>query len=167
MHTSSTSSLLAAASLIVALGMFTGPVRAEEPVGGSEARSTADYGNKLTPSERSGIRSEEDVSPDDGKASVPDPADQDVIPDAADPEKGDTTVTAPSGGNLPGDVPTKGGKSTESEADVILEESKKNLRVGKAEYEKCLSQWDPQSQMTKEQWAESCRTTLQYFPEGD
>jgi hypothetical protein len=30
----------------------------------------------------------------------------------------------------------------------------------------CLKQWDPQTQMSKQEWAESCRTTLEYYPEG-
>jgi hypothetical protein len=167
MHTSSTTRLLAAAGLIAALGMFTGPVLAEEQVRGSEIPTDAYYGDKLTPSERSGIASEEDVSPNDGKASVPDPQDQGVIPDAADAEKGDTTVAVPPNDALPGDVDTKGSKSGESEADAILNESKKNFRVSDAELNKCISQWDPQTQMTKEEWEQSCRTTLQYDPEGE
>jgi len=165
MHTSSTSRLLAAAVLIAALGIFTGPVLAEEQVKGSEIPTDAYYGDKLSPSERAGIASEEDVSPNDGKASVP-PSDlQGVIPDAADPEKGDTTVAAPPGGDLPGDVDTKGSKTAESEADVIIDDSKKNFRESGKELNDCLSQWGPQTQMTKEEWAASCRTTLQYFPE--
>jgi hypothetical protein len=30
----------------------------------------------------------------------------------------------------------------------------------------CLKDWDPQTQMSKSEWAESCRTTLEYFPDG-
>jgi len=160
------SRLPAAAGIIVAFGMFTGAVLAEEQVKGSEIPTNSYYGEKLTPDERSGIASEEDVSPNDGKASVP-PSDlQGVIPDAADPEKGDTTVGVSPDDALPGDVDHKGDKSAESESDVIISDSKKNFRVGKAEFDKCVSQWDPQSQMTKEEWAQSCRTSLQYFPEG-
>ncbi len=167
MHIASSSCLLAAAVLLGSLSIASVPVLAEERVKGSDIPANSYYGEKLTPSEREGIASEENVSPNDGKASVPDPADQAVIPDAADPEKGDTTVAAPPSGDLPGDVHDKGSKSAESEADVIIDESKKNFAVSKAEYEKCLSQWDPQTQMTKEEWAESCRTTLQYYPEED
>jgi hypothetical protein len=166
MYTQPTSRLLAAAALIAALGIFTGPVNAEEQVKGSEIPTDTYYGDKLTPTERSGIASEEDVTPNDGKASVP-PADlQGVIPDAADPEKGDATVAAPSDGALPGDVDTKKGKGSDDEAEVILNQSKDNFRVTKNELDKCISQWDPQTQMTKEEWAASCRTTLQYDPEG-
>jgi len=165
MHTSPTSRLLAAAALIAALGIFTGPVLAEEQVKGSEIPTNSYYGDKLAPSERAGIASEEDVSPNDGKASVP-PSDlQGVIPDAADPEKGDTTVAVPADDALPGDVHAKDSKSTD-EADVIIDDSKKNFRVSGKELDDCLSQWGPQTQMTKEEWAASCRTTLQYFPEG-
>ena len=28
-----------------------------------------------------------------------------------------------------------------------------------------MNQWGPQTQMTKEEWAASCRSTLRYFPE--
>jgi hypothetical protein len=171
MHTSSTSRLLAAAALIAALGIFTAPVLAEEQVKGSEIPTDAYYGDKLAPSERAGIASEEDVSPNDGKTSVP-PSDlQGVIPDAADPEKGDTTVAVPADDALPGDASTgKPGdptKQAESEADVIINDSKKNFRESGKELADCLSQWGPQTQMTKEEWATSCRTTLQYFPEGN
>jgi hypothetical protein len=171
MHTSPTSSLLAAAALIAALGIFTGPVLAEEQVKGSEIPTNSYYGDKLSPSERAGIASEEDVSPNDGKASVPPPDLQGVIPDAADPEKGDTTVAVPPSDDLPGDVSTgKPGdpaKQAESEADVIIDDSKKNFRVSGKELDDCLGQWDPQTQMSKEEWAESCRSTLQYFPDGE
>jgi hypothetical protein len=167
MRTSSTTRLLAAAGFVAVLGMFTGPVLAEERVTGSEVPTNSYYDQKLTPSERAGIASEEDVSPNDGKASVPPPDLQGVIPDAADPEKGDKTVAAPADGALPGDVKSKASKSGESEANVVIDQSKDNFRVGKGEYDKCLSQWDPQTQMTKDEWAASCRTSLQYFPEGD
>jgi hypothetical protein len=171
MYTSRASRLCAAATLIVALGIFTGPVLAEEQVKGSEIPTNAYHDDTLTPSEREGIASEENVSPNDGRPSVP-PADlQGVIPDAADPEKGDTTVAAPPSGDLPGDVsagtPGHPAKQTESEADVIIDDSKKNFRVTENDMAKCISQWDAQTQMSKEEWAESCRTTLQYFPEGD
>lgn len=166
MRTLSVSSLLAAAMLMIALGGSNAPILAEEQVKGSEILTNAYHDDKLTPTEREGIASEESVTPDDGKASVPPPQDQAIIPDAADPEKGDTTVAAPSDGALPGDTVGKGSKSAESEADVILDDSKKNFRVSENELERCLKQWDPQTQMTKEEWARSCRTTLQYYPEG-
>lgn len=31
--------------------------------------------------------------------------------------------------------------------------------------DKCISEWDAQTQMTKEEWAASCRTTQKYFPD--
>jgi hypothetical protein len=166
MYTSPTSRLPVAAALLAALGLLSGSVLAEEQIKGREIPSDAYYGDKLTPSDRSGIESEEAVTPNDGKASVP-PSDlQGVIPDAADPEKGDTAVAAPPDGALPGDVaPKKGG--SENEAEAILKQSKENFRVTKSELDKCISQWDAQTQMTKEEWAQSCRTTLQYDPEGE
>ena len=59
------------------------------------------------------------------------------------------------------------GEQAESEADVIIDDSKKNFRVSQKELDECIGQWDPQTQMTKEEWASSCRDTLQYFPEGN
>jgi len=157
--------MLAAAAMIAAFGLLSGPVIAEEAKTGAEIPTDAYYGDKLTPSERAGISSEENVSPNDGKASVPPPQDQGVIPDAADPERGDTTVAVPPDDALPGDVaPKKGG--SEDEAEVIIKQSKEDFRVSKNELEKCINQWDAQSQLSKEEWAQSCRTTLQYFPEG-
>ncbi len=164
MHTLSVSRLLAAAALMSALGILAGPALAAEK--GAEIPNNAYYGDKLTPAEQQGIDSEETVTPSDGKASVP-PADlQGVIPDAADPEKGDTTVTAPADGALPGDLPSKKSKTADSEQNTIINDSKKNFRVSHKDLDECLSQWGPDSQMTKEEWADSCRTTLQYFPEG-
>jgi len=167
MRTSQSFRLLAAAALVGALGILAGPTLAEEKVTGGEIPANAYHDDTLTPTERSGIASEEDVSPNDGRASVPDAPDQGIIPDAADSEKGDTTVAVPSDDALPGDVNTKGSKSSESEANVIIDDSKKNFRVSQKEFNDCVSQWAPETQMTKDEWAQSCRTTLQYFPEGD
>ncbi len=167
MYTSQSFRLLAAAALVGALGILAVPALAEEKVTGSEIPANAYHDDTLTPNERAGIASEEDVSPNDGSASVPDAPDQGIIPDAADSEKGDTTVAVPSDDALPGDVDTKGSKSSESEANVIVDDSKKNFRVSQKELDDCLSQWGPQTQMTKSEWEQSCRTTLQYFPEGD
>jgi hypothetical protein len=163
MHTSRLSSWLAVAALTSALGVLAVAAIAAET--GADIPKDSYYDDTLTPSERAGIASEENVSPDDGRPSVPAPQDQGVIPDAADPEKGDTTVDAPASGDLPGDVATKKGKSGESEADVIIDDSKKNFRVTQKELDACIGQWDAQTQMTKKEWADSCRTTLQYYPE--
>lgn len=54
-----------------------------------------------------------------------------------------------------------------SEADVILKDSKKSDPETPKELAECMSQWGPQTQMTKEEWAASCRRTLRYFPEND
>ena len=166
MHTSSVSPIAAAAGLFAALSIFSGFVIAEEKVTGSEIPTNSYYDQKLTPDEKAGIASEEDVSPNDGKASVP-PSDlQGIIPDAADPEKGDVTVNTPADGALPGDTAKKGDANAD-EADAVIQQSKENFRVSKNEYDRCLGQWDPQTQMSKEEWAQSCRTTLQYFPESN
>ena len=78
-----------------------------------------------------------------------------TIPDAV--EDGD--------GAKPGTKPSHR-KTAESEADVILDELKKDDRVTGKDVSECEKQWDPQTQMSKQEWAESCRTTLEYFPEG-
>jgi hypothetical protein len=63
-------------------------------------------------------------------------------------------------------TPAQPGKKTvETEAEVILDDAKKNFPVTPEALAKCIKDWDPQSQMSKEEWAESCRTTLQYYPE--
>lgn len=163
MYTTRAAVSLAALALVGALGAFALPALAGET--GADIPKNSYYGDTLSPSGRSGIASEEDVSPDDGRPSVPAPADQGVIPDAADPEKGDTTVNAPASGDLPGDAPSSPSQRSKREADVIIDDSKKNFRVSQKELDECIGQWDPETQMTKEEWADSCRTTLQYFPE--
>jgi len=52
-----------------------------------------------------------------------------------------------------------------NEAEVILQDSKKQEPETPKEIAECLKQWGPNTQMTKEEWAASCRRTLQYFPE--
>jgi hypothetical protein len=52
-----------------------------------------------------------------------------------------------------------------SEAEVILQDSKKNDPETPKEIADCMQQWGRNTQMTKEEWAASCRRTLQYFPE--
>jgi len=52
-----------------------------------------------------------------------------------------------------------------NEAEVILQDSKKQDPETPKEIAECLKQWGPNTQMTKEEWAASCRRTLQYFPE--
>jgi len=152
------------AAFAAAICFVAGMAIAADDVTPGDIPENTYHDDPLTPDERAGIASEEDVSPNDGSASVPAPQDQAVIPDAADPEKGDKTVNAPADGALPGDTASKGSKS---EANEIIDQSKDNFRVTQNEYNKCLGQWDPQTQMSKDQWAQSCRTTLQYFPESD
>ena len=52
-----------------------------------------------------------------------------------------------------------------NEAEVILKDSKKQDPETPKEITECMKQWGPNTQMTKEEWAASCRRTLQYFPE--
>ena len=58
------------------------------------------------------------------------------------------------------------GKKKPSETEVILQDSKKSDRETPKEVSECMSQWGPQTQMTKEEWAASCRRTLRYFPDN-
>jgi phosphoglycolate phosphatase-like HAD superfamily hydrolase len=51
------------------------------------------------------------------------------------------------------------------EAEKILRDSKKQDPETSKEIAECMQQWGPQTQMTKEEWAASCRKTLRYFPE--
>lgn len=139
---------LVAVAILIAIGAIAGSAVAQET--GADIPKNSYHDNPLTPSERNAIAEEEDVSPNDGKASVPDAADRGTIPDAV--EDGD--------GTKPGHR-----KTAESEGDVILDESKKNDRVTGKDVSECEKQWDPQTQMSKQEWSESCRTTLEYFPE--
>ncbi len=123
------------------------------------------YKDPLTASERSGIASEENVSPNDDRQSLPTPQDEGVIPDAGDKADRDAAIETPAQ-NLKEDTDRSAEKRGESEADAILDESKKDFKVTKKGLADCLKDWDPQTQMSKSEWAESCRTTLEYFPDG-
>ena len=52
-----------------------------------------------------------------------------------------------------------------NEAEQILKDSQKQDPETRKEFTECLKQWGPNTQMTKEEWAASCRSTLHYFPE--
>jgi hypothetical protein len=118
------------------------------------------YHDPLTAQERSGIAQEESVTPNDGRPSVPNAADDGVIPDAAidlrtggdaGPPPSAETAEKPEGGN---------------EADAVLRDSKKDYSVTRKSMADCMKDWGPQTQMTRSEWAASCRTTLEYFPDG-
>ena len=158
MHASN--SRLLAVAAIAALGILTVTVRAAETA--ADVPKDSYQNDPLTPTERSGIASEENVSPNDGQMSVP--ADKGVIPDAGDAADRKAATETPEQ-NLEQDV-DRGAKKGENEADAILDESKKDFKVTKKDLAGCLKDWDPQTQMTKEEWKESCRTTLEYFPDG-
>lgn len=145
-----------AAAVAVAFGVLTGPVIAEE-VTGSEIPKNSYYDDPLTKTERDAIASEEDVSPNDGRPSTPDPADRGVIPTPAEVVPGDRSDAA-------GDKPMV---VAESEADKIIDDAQKSAPVTAGDMAKCMGEWDPQTQMSKEEWEQSCRTTLQYFPETE
>ena len=152
MHTSAASPVLALAVALAGLGVFAAPAAAES----TNIPTNAYYDRTLTGDEKAAIAEEEAVTPNDGKASVPAPGDQGVIPDAAVP-----LPTAKSDAVKPHE------KTAETEAEIILDDSKKVDRVTKKDFEECMQAWDPQTQMSKAEFAASCRTTLQYFPEKD
>ncbi len=151
MHTSAASSVLALAAALTALGVFAAPAAAES----TNIPTNAYYDRTLTGDEKEAIREEEAVTPNDGKPSVPAPGDQGVIPDAAVP-----LPTAKSDADKPQKKPL-------TEAEVILQDSKKVDPVTKKDLDECMQAWSPQTQMSKAEFAASCRTTLQYFPEKD
>jgi hypothetical protein len=146
MQTQSAFLRLGAAILLAAFGA-AGSALAQDATG-PEIAQGAYQDQTLTGSEREAITQEEDVTPNDGRPSVPSPGDQAIIPDAADPEKGDTTVDATSDGALPGDVHTKGAKPDGSETNVILDDATKNFKVTQNEYQRCLRQWVSQTQLS-------------------
>ena len=68
-------------------------------------------------------------------------------------------------------APSFGGAASTSapkdEAEVILEDAKKNDPVTAADLEACMKDWDPETRMTKKEWEVSCKRTLKYFPEDE
>ena len=149
MHTPAASQALAVALALTALGFFAAPAAAES----TNVPTNAYYDRALTDDEKQAIQEEEAVTPNDGKPSVPAPAVQDIIPDADVPQP-----TAKSDAGQPQ-------KKPQTEAEVILEDSKKVDPVTKQDFDNCMQAWSPQTQMSKSEWAASCRTTLSYFPE--
>ena len=151
MRTASGSAMLAAAVLAV----FSLGNSAFAPSATAAEIAKNAYPNTLTPAERGAIAEEEAVTPNDGRPSTPFPQDRGVIPDVDEPVTDGSAATAPA-------KP----KAGESEAAVILNDAKKNDQVTRKDVSDCIGQWDPQTQMSKQEWANSCRTTLEYFPEG-
>jgi len=148
MHTSTASQALVLAAALTALGFFAAAAVAES----TNVPTNAYYDRALTDDEKQAIQEEEAVTPSDGKASVPAPSVQDVIPDAALP------APAANSGAVP---------KPKNEAEAILQDSKKSVPVTKQDFDNCMQAWSPQTQMSKSEWAASCRTTLSYFPEKD
>ena len=56
-------------------------------------------------------------------------------------------------------------QKSSNETEVILQDFKKQDPETPKEITECMNQWGPQTQMTKDEWAASCRSTLRYFPE--
>lgn len=142
---------LAIAAAFAAFGALGLAVRAETA---TDIPKNAYYQQVLTPEERSGIAEEENVTPNDGKPSVPPPGTDGIIPDAAIDQTGQDPLKFTK--------PKKG----ESEAAVILDDSRKNNKVTSKAMADCMKNWDPQTQMSRAEWKQSCRTTLEYYPEG-
>ena len=147
----------------MAIALYAVPALTAEKA--TDIPKDAYYKDPLTASERSGIASEENVSPNDDRQSLPTPQDEGVIPDAGDKADRDAAIETPAQ-NLKEDTDRNAVKRGESEANAILDESKKDFKVTKKGLADCLKDWDPQTQMSKAEWAESCRTTLEYFPDG-
>lgn len=149
-------SLSAVAAAVAALTMFNAAAKAETA---AEVPKNSYYDDPLTQAERSGIAQEENVLPSDGQASVPPSQDDGVIPDATI----DQAQAAPQGAPPTSEELNQRG---DNEADVIIQDSKRNDKVTQKSMEKCMKDWGPQTQMTRSEWEASCRTTLEYFPDG-
>jgi len=149
MQISAAAPAIALAAALSALGTLAAPAFAES----TNVPTNSYYGRALGADEKDAIRQEEAVTPNDGKASVPPPGEEGTIPDAAAPGP-------KSSGAKPQQKP-------QTEAEVIIEDSKKVAPVTKKDFDECMQAWSPQTQMTKTEWAASCRTTLSYFPEKD
>ena len=145
-------------AVVLALAAFNGAAIAETA---SQVPENSYYDDPLTASERSGIAQEESVTPNDGRASVPNRADDGIIPDAAI----DQQNLAPTDNPPPAESLEK--RKGDNEANAVIQDSKKNYKVTKKDFESCMKDWGPQTQMTKAEWAASCRTTLEYFPDGE
>jgi hypothetical protein len=137
------------AAVLSVLGGLAAPALAES----TNVPTNAYYDRALTADEKDAIQQEEAVTPNDGQASVPPPGEEGIIPDAAVP--GSKSSEA------------KPHQKPQTEAEVIIEDSKKVAPVTKKDFDECMQTWSPQTQMTKTEWAASCRTTLGYFPEKD
>jgi len=53
------------------------------------------------------------------------------------------------------------------EAEVILEDAKKNDPVTSADLEACMKDWDSETRMTRKEWEASCKRTLKFFPDEE
>ena len=56
-------------------------------------------------------------------------------------------------------------QQTPNEAKEILKDSQKQDPENPKELAECMKQWVANTQMTKEERAASCRSTLNYFPQ--
>ena len=62
---------------------------------------------------------------------------------------------------------TPSNSAPKNEAEVILEDAKKNDPVTSADLEACMKDWDSETRMTKNEWESSCKRTLKFFPEKE
>lgn len=51
------------------------------------------------------------------------------------------------------------------EAAKVLKDAQKDDAVTASDMKACMDDWDPGTEMTKAEWEQSCRSTLQYFPD--
>ncbi len=147
---------------IAALGIFSAPVLAETA---ADVPKESYYNDPLTATERSGIAHEENVSPNDGQASVPNAVDEGVIPDAADTadQKAATETQEP---NLQKDV-NRGAKQMPARTKPTPSSiKKKDFKVTKQDLDDCLKDWDPQTQMTKAESERELPHDARVLPDG-
>jgi len=64
-----------------------------------------------------------------------------------------------------GGTPSK--SAPKDEAEVILEDAKKNDPVTSADLDACMKDWDPETRMTRKEWEASCKRTLKFFPDEE
>jgi hypothetical protein len=95
---------------------------------------------KLSPLEKEAVAEEEAISPNDG------PTSHKAIPGGEG--------TAPNQ-NVPATEPSE-----------VFENPKKTYPVTTSDLDECIKTWDPQTQMSKAEWKESCQRTLRYYPEN-
>ncbi len=124
--------------MLIAVGFGAEPGFAQTP-------TTADIPDniyspdRISPQTRQAIAEEEAIRPNDGSQD-------------------DAVADGHPGGTVPSKSPPK------NEAAQVLEDAKKDAPVTTADMDACLKAWDPQTQMTKSEWANSCRSSPKSVP---